>query len=95
MLLYAFKGTSDRKMSRQRSKSKPMSPEDYRKIEEDLQRQLQSGRVQQQGISQFSAMHDIMTGSFGKSLTIAEFYNLYIIVKMKEFYIKKCDVMLM
>ncbi|XP_052105810.1 autophagy-related protein 2 homolog B-like [Mytilus californianus] len=59
--------TSDRKMKRNRSKSKPMSPDDYRKIEEDLQRQLQSGRIQhqRQEISHFTAMHDIMTGSFG------------------------------
>lgn len=44
-----------------------MSPDDYRKIEEDLQRQLQSGRIhqQRQEISHFTAMHDIMTGSFG------------------------------
>lgn len=62
-----LKATSDRKMKRNRSKSKPMSPDDYRKIEEDLQRQLQSGRIhqQRQEISHFTAMHDIMTGSFG------------------------------
>ena len=75
MLSYIFislLATNDRKVRRHRSKSKPMSPRGYRKIEEDLQRQLQSGRVQQQRheISQFTAMHDIMTGSFGNSSSV-------------------------
>ena len=54
------------------NKNKPMSPDDYKKVESELQRHLASGRVQQQQRmlhTQYMAMgmQDVMTQSIGRS----------------------------
>lgn len=51
---------------RSRSKSKPMSEEDYRKVETELQRQLHSERFHfHQEVATPTDLHDVMTHSFG------------------------------
>lgn len=59
--------SSNEGRERARSKSKPMSEEDYRKVETELQRQLHSDRFHPHHMDTLTAtdLHDIMTHSIG------------------------------